>query len=280
MDSMRGDDSSNEKYPQSLDHSNKDIPISDKRMTRTNFEPRPELENVGTAKRARTPDDPQGVAGSVKRLATLTEGRSPSTLVGKAATRGSQRSITKQGLKGLELVKAAKEGRSVTSRPICSGSPWERYIKRYELNLDDHIYIVSDKSTLDTFMIKCLKGLDAEKKVAMLERVQHKSFLPMLECFNFENSYYPVFPHIAMPLSQIIHSPPYPTELELTAVLGQVRSPYSVGWALLTGLDPQWSSVSRLTQAGARLLEQLQHLYRYRWEYHYRLAQTFPLERL
>jgi hypothetical protein len=98
-------------------------------------------------------------------------------------------------------------------------------------------------------MIKCLEGPDARKKVAMLEKVQHKSFLPMLECFNFDNVYYPVFPHMTMPLSQVIHSPPYPTELELSAVLEQVRSHSVLVESLLTGIDSQRPSVSRVTQA-------------------------------
>ena len=128
-------------------------------MTRTDFGPRPELEKITTAKRARTLD------GRVKRLPTLTKGRTP----GEAS--GSQRPIVKQGIKELELVNAVKEGRSITNRPFRSELLWEYYIKRYELNLDDHIYIVSDKTSLDSFIIKCLKRLDAEKKMAILERV-------------------------------------------------------------------------------------------------------------
>jgi hypothetical protein len=225
MDFTTGDNAVKEKDPQSLDHRRQEFTLSDKRITQTNFGPIPELERFGTAKRALSPDGPEGVTNRGKRLATLTEGRTPSTLLGEAS--GSQRSIVKQDIKKLQLVNAVKEGRSVTSRPITPGSPWERYIERYELNLDHHIYIVSDKSSLDTFMMKCLEGPDAAEKVAMLERVQHRSFLPMLECFNFANSYYSVFPHMAMPLSQVIHSPPYPDELELAAVLGQVR-PHAV----------------------------------------------------
>jgi hypothetical protein len=218
-----GDNASKEKDPQSLDHRRQDAPLSGRRMTQTNFGPRPGLEKFGTAKRARTPDDSERDVGRKKRLATLAESHTPSD----EASAG-QRPIVKHGMKELELVKAAKEGRSVTSRPIRSGSPWEHYVKRYELNLADHIYIVSNKTSLKTFMIKCLEGPDAGKKVDMLDRVQHKSFLPMLECFNFDNAYYPVFPHMTMPLSQVIHSPPYPTELELAVVLEQVRS--HSGW--------------------------------------------------
>lgn len=220
MDSTTGDNASKEEGPQSLDQHRQDAPLSGKRKTRMNFGPRPELENFGTAKRARTPDDNERVTGRKKRLATLAEGHTPSALLDEASA--SKPPIVKQGIKDLELVKAAKEGRSVTSRPIRLGSPWEHYIKRYELNLADHIYIVSDKTSLETFMIKCLEGPDAGRKVAMLERVQHKGFLPMLECFNFDSVYYPVFPHMTMPLSQVIHSPPYPTELELSAILEQI----------------------------------------------------------
>ena len=226
MDSTTADNTSKEEDSQSLDRRWQDANLFDKRITRTDFGPRPELAKVGTTKRVRTPDGPEvgrvPKAGRVKRLAALSEGRTPSNLLDEAS--GSQRPTVKQDTKELELVNAAKEGRSVTSHPIKSGSPWEHYIARYELNLDDHIYIVSHKTSFDTFMMKCLKGPDADKKVAMLERVQHRSFLRMVDCFNFEDSYYPVFPHMAMPLSQIIHSPPYPTEIELAAVLGQVRS--------------------------------------------------------
>jgi len=177
----------------------------------------------------------------------LAEGRTPLALLDEESA--GQQPIVKQGAKELQLVKAAKEGRSVISRPIRPESPWEHYIKRYELNLADHLYVVSNKMSLETFMIKCLEGPDAEKKVAMLERVQHKGFLPMLECFNFDNAYYPVFPHMTMPLSQVIHSPPYPTELELAAVVGQVRSRTVLAESLLTSIDSQRPSVSRVTQA-------------------------------
>jgi hypothetical protein len=199
MDSTTGVNASKEKDPQFLGHRRQDATFSDKRLTQTNFGPRPKLENIGTAKRSRTPDGPEGFTGRVKRLATVSEGRTPSSLLDEAS--GSQRPVVKHGIKELELVNAAKEGRSVTSRPIRPESPWKHYIQRYELNLDNHIYIVSGKVSLDTFMMKCLKGPDAKKKMAMLERVRHKSFLPMLDCFNFEDSYFPVFPHMAMPLS-------------------------------------------------------------------------------
>jgi hypothetical protein len=212
------DKASREEDSQSLEHRTPDAIVAKRPMTQTDFGPRHELEKLARAKRTRSPDGPQD--GPVKRLATLSEGHAPLSLLDKAS--GDQRPVVKQDLKDLKLVNAAKEGRSVTSRPIRSESPWEHYIQRYELNLDDHIYIVSGKISLDTFMVKCLKGPDAEKKVAMLERVQHKSFLPMVECFNFEDAYYPVFPHMVMPLSQVIHSPPYPTESELAAVLGRV----------------------------------------------------------
>ena len=108
---------------------------------------------------------------------------------------------------------------------------------------------MSNKTSLKTFMIKCLEGLDAGKKVDMLDRVQYKSFLPILECFNFDNTYYPVFPYMTIPLSQVIHSPPYPTELELTVVLEQVHSHSVLAESLLIGLDSQGPSVSRVTQA-------------------------------
>jgi hypothetical protein len=68
-------------------------------------------------------------------------------------------------------VNTTKEGRSVISRPIKSRSPWEHYITRYELNLNNYIYIVTHKKAFDIFIIKCLKGPDTTKKVAILERV-------------------------------------------------------------------------------------------------------------
>lgn len=211
------------------------------------FGPRPELEHFGTAKRARMPDDNEKVAGRKKRPAILAEAHTTSPVLDEASA--GKPSIVKQGIKDLELVKAAKEGRSATSPPTRLGSPWKHYIQRYELNLADRIYIASDKTSLETFMIKCLEGPDAEKEVAMLERVQHKSFLPMLECFSLDNVYYPVFPHMTMPLSQVIHSPPYPTELELSAVLEQVGSHSVLVEGSLTSLDSQRPPVSRVMQA-------------------------------
>ena len=112
-----GDNASKEKDPQSLDYCRQDAPLSGRYMTQTNFGPRPSLEKFGTAKQARTPDDSERDIGYKKRLAILAESHTPSDEVS-----AGQRPIVKHSMKELELVKAAKEGRSITSRPIRSGS--------------------------------------------------------------------------------------------------------------------------------------------------------------
>ena len=57
----------------------------------------------------------------------------------------------------------------------------------------------------------------------MLKTIRHRRFLVDLQCFDFENSYYVVFDHISISLAQLVVSPPYPTEIELAAIIAQVN---------------------------------------------------------
>ncbi|KFY03301.1 hypothetical protein V490_00218 [Pseudogymnoascus sp. VKM F-3557] len=43
----------------------------------------------------------------------------------------------------------------------------------------------------------------------------------MLECFGFEGAYYAVFGHVPISLAHGAKSPPFLTEVELAAILGQ-----------------------------------------------------------
>ena len=56
----------------------------------------------------------------------------------------------------------------------------------------------------------------------MLQTIRHRRFLVDLQCFDFENSCYVVFDHLPISLAQLVVSPPYPTEIELAAILAQV----------------------------------------------------------
>lgn len=128
--------------------------------------------------------------------------------------------VTKSGLKEIETVSAVTDGVSVPDR---SESPWGRFRLDYELDLGGFISIVSDRLLPhDIFMIKRLDGPHAARKARILRKIDHENFHAMLECFIFEGSCYPVFQHVPVSLAHIAKSPPYPTEFELAAALGQV----------------------------------------------------------
>ncbi|KFY98835.1 hypothetical protein V500_01545 [Pseudogymnoascus sp. VKM F-4518 (FW-2643)] len=70
--------------------------------------------------------------------------------------------------------------------------------------------------------ISRLKGPDNAREVRLLQEFRHNSFHEMLECFSFEGAYYAVFEHVPISLAHVAKSPPFLSELELAAMLGQV----------------------------------------------------------
>lgn len=128
---------------------------------------------------------------------------------------------------------------AVSRTDVVRESPWVRYRRVYELNFDGPVSVVSERVTpYNLFIVKHLEGRTASKRVRMLQAVRHRSFHYMLECFSFGDSYFAVFEHDPISLAHIAKSPPYLTELELAAVLGQVSLLYPSLWSWLIEGDP------------------------------------------
>ena len=146
-------------------------------------------------------------------------------LLKSAPAAGSNEFVTKPGLKPLALVRVAENGVSVlNSTAIKRESPWNYFREHYELNLGGFVSVASNRAyPHDLFTVKRLKGPDDAREVRMLQESRHNSFHGMLECFSFEGAYYAVFEHVPISLAHVAKSPPFLTEVELAAILGQVR---------------------------------------------------------
>ncbi len=125
----------------------------------------------------------------------------------------------------LQIVEAAKAGTSVLdSVETKYGSPWEKLQKIYKLQLDSFITVAIRPAPSHKLVnVKSFSGPEAAKKVNMLHSICHKNFNAFLsECFIFENCHYVVLEHATISLAHIVKSPPYPTQSQLAAILGQV----------------------------------------------------------
>ena len=228
MDTLSANDNLSPFDSTNVDEIEDNPPIKDNRLTRFNFGDR---SDHGTNKRVETPGKsvpPSSTSlASKKRKVMASQDHEPEERRDIEPSPESRETATKSGLRDLQLVKATQSGTSVLNCKVQYESPWHRFCEKFELNLDGYVSIVADQSPpYDIFMVKCLKGPDAVPKVRMLQRVRHQSFHSMVDCFSFEGSHYAVFQHHPVTLANIVYSPPYPTERELAAVLGQVR-PYN-----------------------------------------------------
>jgi hypothetical protein len=161
---------------------------------------------------------------SPKRQTALTLQGHPATKHRKKTAINKSPIITGTGHKGLTLVQAAKHRVSaLDSTAILQESPWNSLRSDYELNLGGFVVIASSRTeTHDHFIVKRLYGDGTAEKVQMLLRVRHVNFLHVLECFNFEDSYYVVFEHVPISLAHVVKSPPYLRESELAVILRQI----------------------------------------------------------
>lgn len=119
----------------------------------------------------------------------------------------------------LDLPKAVEAGvRSYEYVKIIDESPWEHFQSVYELKFDAFVTVAIRKvPAFDTETVKKVKKLD------MLQRIRHENFVAFLEAYQFQNCSYAILQHEDISLARIVASPPYPNELELAAILGQVR---------------------------------------------------------
>jgi hypothetical protein len=75
----------------------------------------------------------------------------------------------------------------------------------------------------DVVSVHNIKGQDAKEKLRMLQRIQHKNFVSVLEVFSFEQSFHVIFEHMPIAISRFANILYYPNELQLASILGQVN---------------------------------------------------------
>ncbi|KAL2056557.1 hypothetical protein ABVK25_002951 [Lepraria finkii] len=108
-------------------------------------------------------------------------------------------------------------------RGVRDGSPWEVYCKIYQLKFDRFETVAARKEPpCKCVIMKCFSELDSREELRMIHSIRHDHIVTVLETFRFEGSLYVVFERMAISLVQIVASPPYPTEGELAAIVGQV----------------------------------------------------------
>jgi hypothetical protein len=148
---------------------------------------------------------------------------------------GRSRDDARTGLKELHMPRVVVSGlRTVGYSSMKHESPWQDLKKRYSLELNDLVTIASreDKRLV---AVRKFSGPGAEWKIDMLQRIQDKNFVALLDCFSFDGSCYAILEHetgdkesFLITLSQFALVAHYPDEFELAAVLGQVRPPRDV----------------------------------------------------
>lgn len=69
--------------------------------------------------------------------------------------------------------------------------------------------------------MKRFRGAD---EVRIVQSLGHRNLHKMLECFRLNDSYFAVFGYDPISLAHIVCSPPFLTELQLAAIVGQVSS--------------------------------------------------------
>ena len=115
---------------------------------------------------------------------------------------------------------------AVDNLSMKNSSPWKSLTKYFFLMLNDSVIIASQKNSR-LVTVREFSGLDADRKVKMLQRIWYKNFVKFLDCFNFEESRYVVLEHeisseekLAITLRQYALITPYPTEQELATIIG------------------------------------------------------------
>jgi hypothetical protein len=99
-------------------------------------------------------------------------------------------------------------------------SPWDHYRQVFELSLGSFVSVVSERATPhDLFTMKRFHGAD---EVRMLRSLSHRNLHQMLECFGLKDCHFAVFGYDPISLAHIACSPPFLTELQLAAIVGQV----------------------------------------------------------
>jgi hypothetical protein len=98
-------------------------------------------------------------------------------------------------LKPLHIPQAVQHKfRAVGNVKIKHSLLWESLTRNFSLMLNNSVMIASQKDRRFV-AVREFSGLDADRKVNMLQRIRDKNFIAFLDCFSFEGSCYVVFEH-------------------------------------------------------------------------------------
>ena len=128
------------------------------------------------------------------------------------------------------LDKQAVEKSGIPS--LTRASPWKSCKPIYCMKYDRFVTIAVRQlgHSRQCVMVKTM----GEQEVYKLRTWKHERLLAPLETFLHVGVYHVVFPRMTVSLGQIVAAPPYPSEQELAAILGQVK--YGVrDFQVLTG---------------------------------------------
>jgi len=122
-----------------------------------------------------------------------------------------------------QLTKAVHAGvRAFEYVRINHESPWKRFQKVYELEFQEFTTVAV--RNVNPYDIVTVQKVDNSARLDILQQIRHKNFVSFLESFQFERRFYAILEYVSISLAGIVASPPYPTEPQLAAILGQVLS--------------------------------------------------------
>jgi len=106
---------------------------------------------------------------------------------------------------------------------VKDASPWESYEKIYQLMLDRFVTVaVQKKPPSKCVVVKRFSEPECQQELQMISSIRHEKIVTVLETFRFEGGFYVILERMSISLTQIVASPPYPSEKELAAIAGQV----------------------------------------------------------
>jgi hypothetical protein len=108
-----------------------------------------------------------------------------------------------------------------------TASSWNKYKKRFSLDLDDLVIIANRKHTFNkeknVVVVKCISSSENSDKLRMINRIQHENFVNYFEFYDFDKSFYLVSQSLVVFLTEIVMCLDYLTEIELAVILEQIR---------------------------------------------------------
>jgi hypothetical protein len=114
-----------------------------------------------------------------------------------------------------------------TYMDVKTESPWLSYSKSYNLRFGICLYVVVAQRKTGKPREVCVRHFADPVDKAQLEmlrrRICHENFVETLDVFRFKETTYAVFERMAVSLHEIAYSPMAISEVQLAAVMAQVR---------------------------------------------------------